>query len=420
MMPFLQLFGEQQNNDEKSIAKCNNVAILLSGIDADMRQIWELERGSDETKSLSEEEKGRELSSTENRDTSVSESAQFYNLMGHRLARIKHLIYNDKTTGSTEEDTKNCPPLLSSIVSEIVTSHVDLIPRLIFLLPSPQMPFESRKDIAAIFNALMIRRYIPYHSSQKSADINISPLSNGFADYVLRHYDLILSHIIRGHTITGSTDSALHCGSMLRSTLRHEALYSKLLLGSRTNSSEPSNCSYHYVYPILETFVHYPNFDVASDALATVRDILLTNRTIAAQFLEKEYSEVFSPKRYNKMLQSKNYITRRMSLKLLGEILLDRTNFGVMMKFISSAKNLAIIMVLLSDSSGNIQFEAFHVFKIFVANPSKPPEVIRVLSKNKVKLIKYLENFHSERESDDEQFRDEKRLVLGNLNELSS
>lgn len=126
--------------------------------------------------------------------------------------------------------------------------------------------------------------------------------------------------------------------------------------------------------------MHFPNFDVASDALATVRDILLTDRAIAAQFLQTKYTAVFGGEppsnssnstnnnnnnnsvtcnRYNKMLQSKNYITRRMSLKLLGEILLDRTNFGVMMKYIWSVENLTIVMVLLNDPSGNIQFEAW-------------------------------------------------------------
>lgn len=31
---------------------------------------------------------------------------------------------------------------------------------------------------------------------------------------------------------------------------------------------------------------------------------------------------------------SENYVTRRQSLKLLGEILLDRANFDIMMKYI--------------------------------------------------------------------------------------
>ena len=67
------------------------------------------------------------------------------------------------------------------------------------------------------------------------------------------------------------------------------------------------------------------------------------------------------------MLQSKNCITRCMSLKLLGEILLDSTNFGVMMKYILSVENLSIVMVLLSNLSGNIQFEAWR--KIIILSP---------------------------------------------------
>lgn len=52
----------------------------------------------------------------------------------------------------------------------------------------------------------------------------------------------------------------------------------------------------------------------------------------------------------------------------------------------------------------------FHVFKIFVANPSKTPEIESILSKNKAKLVAYLEAFHPDNE--DPQFVDEKRLLI--------
>lgn len=42
------------------------------------------------------------------------------------------------------------------------------------------------------------------------------------------------------------------------------------------------------------------------------------------------------------MLQSENYVTRRRSLKLLSEILLDRSNYVVMMRYISSKQNLKV------------------------------------------------------------------------------
>ena len=67
---------------------------------------------------------------------------------------------------------------------------------------------------------------------------------------------------------------------------------------------------------------------------------------------------------YKELLHSENYVTKRQSLKLLGEILLDRTNFNVMTRYISSEENLKDMMNLLKDKSKNIQFEAFHVFKV--------------------------------------------------------
>lgn len=51
-------------------------------------------------------------------------------------------------------------------------------------------------------------------------------------------------------------------------------------------------------------------------------------------------------------------------LQLLGELLLDRYNFTVMTKYISKPENLKLMMNLLRDNSRNIQFEAFHVFKV--------------------------------------------------------
>lgn len=40
-------------------------------------------------------------------------------------------------------------------------------------------------------------------------------------------------------------------------------------------------------------------------------------------------------------------MTKRQSLKLLGELLLNRSNFAIMMKYINSSENLKIMMNLL-------------------------------------------------------------------------
>lgn len=67
---------------------------------------------------------------------------------------------------------------------------------------------------------------------------------------------------------------------------------------------------------------------------------------------------------YSLLVQSSNYVTKRQSLKLLSEILLDRVNFKVMTRYIANDDNLKVVMNLLKDRSKNIQFEAFQVFKV--------------------------------------------------------
>lgn len=61
------------------------------------------------------------------------------------------------------------------------------------------------------------------------------------------------------------------------------------------------------------------------------------------------------------------------SAQLLGELLLDRHNFTIMTKYISKPENLKLMMNLLRDKSRNIQFEAFHVFKVEAAGDRSPP-----------------------------------------------
>ncbi len=68
-----------------------------------------------------------------------------------------------------------------------------------------------------------------------------------------------------------------------------------------------------------------------------------------------------------------------------------------MTRYISDQENLKLMMNMLRDKSKNIQFEAFHVFKVFVANPNKARSILDILVKNKEKLIAFLSNFHNEK-----------------------
>jgi len=287
------------------------------------------------------------------------------------LQQMKDALYG------TAEQPPN--PEISTQLATEIHSH-ELIPLLVNNLQ--KLDFESKKDVAFLFN-YMLRCSINKGSKPPMVE---SILKNSS----------IIDSLVKGYE---NVDIALNCGAMLRECIRHEELTRLILY---------SNNFYKFF-----TVVEMPNFDVASDGFSTFKDLLVKHKQLCAEFLEKNYDKVFEE--YTKLLNSKNYVTRRQSLKLLGELLLDRANFNVMNKYIGQPTNLKLMMNLLRDCR-SIQFEAFHVFKVFVANPNKPAPILTILVRNKEKLVKFLSNFHNDK--DDEQFIDEKAFLLKQIGQL--
>jgi calcium binding protein 39 len=73
-------------------------------------------------------------------------------------------------------------------------------------------------------------------------------------------------------------------------------------------------------------------------------------------------------------------------------------------------------MGMLRHKQPNIQFEAFHVFKVFVANPDKPADIADILACNKGKLVAFLQGFQNDK--DDAQFAEEKEMLIETLSRL--
>ena len=144
--------------------------------------------------------------------------------------------------------------------------------------------------------------------------------------------------------------------------------------------------------------------------LTAMKDILTKHKQMVCQYLCANFDLFFSM--YNAILvKSKSYVTKRQSIKLLGEILLDRANYPVMIPYVDNGKNLELCMELLRDERKMIQYEAFHVFKVFVAKPEWSPKVGEILFKNKEKLLRFLPRFLEDRTEDD-QFTDEKSYLI--------
>lgn len=245
-----------------------------------------------------------------------------------------------------------------------------------------RIEFEGKKDVAHIFNNLL-RRQIGTRSPT--------------VDHIHTRPEILFT-LMKGYE---NPEVALHCGMMLRECSRHEPL-AKIMIYSDD------------FYNFFD-YVELSTFDIASDAFSTFKELLTRHKIIGAEFLEANYNKVFD--NYQKLLNSENYVTRRQALKLLGELLLDRHNFTTMTRYISNPDNLKLMMNMLREKSRNIQFEAFHVFKVFVANPNKPRPILEILLRNKEKLVEFLIKFHADR-SEDEQFNDEKAYLIKQIKEL--
>lgn len=134
------------------------------------------------------------------------------------------------------------------------------------------------------------------------------------------------------------------------------------------------------------------------------------HKNMVAQYLSANFDEFFL--RYNStLIQSDSYVTKRQSIKLLGEILLDRANYNVMTAYVDRGAHLKLCMNLLKDDRKMVQYEGFHVFKVFVANPNKSEAVQRILINNRERLLKFLPKFLEDR-TDDDQFTDEKSFLV--------
>ncbi|CAM0873572.1 unnamed protein product [Alopecurus aequalis] len=195
-------------------------------------------------------------------------------------------------------------------------------------------------------------------------------------------------------------DVALNCGNMLRECIKYPTLAKYIL---ESNSFE-----------LFFEYVELPNFDIASDALSTFKDLLTKHETVVSEFLGSHYQKFFEL--YTRILKSTNYVTRRQSVKFLSEFLLEASNSKIMKRYIQEVRFLNIMIGLLKDSSKNIRICAFHVFKVFVANPNKPRSIVEALRDNRRELLKLLHNLPASKGEDE--LDEERDLIIQEIENL--
>ena len=254
--------------------------------------------------------------------------------------------------------------------------HEDLLYELAVALHN--LPFEARKDTQTIFSHIL--RFKPPHGNSPDPPV---------ISYIVHNRPEIIIELCRGYE---HSQSAMPCGTILREALKFDVI-AAIILYDQSKEGEPA-IRLTEVQPnvpqrgtgVFWRFFHWIDrgtFELSADAFTTFRvsasktsflrnypntklfpqEILTRHKSLVTGYLATNFDYFFA--QFNTFLvQSESYVTKRQSIKLLGEILLDRANYSVMMRYVESGENLKLCMKLLRDDRKMVQYEGFHVFKV--------------------------------------------------------
>lgn len=254
-----------------------------------------------------------------------------------------------------DEENEPQPDQISLLAQEIY--QTDCLHLLIIHLYN--LSFDSRKDVSILFSNLLRRKI-----GNKSPTV----------DYLINTKPEILILLIKGHE---NHETGLICGSIIRDCIKFEIINS-FILSNR-------------VFWNYFSYVQNEIFEIATDAFTTLHDLLSLHKKLVSEFLTNNYDQ-FSI-HINKLIQLKNYVVKRQSVRLLSELVLNRSNQYFLNRYFDDTVNLKMIMLLLSDKLKNLQIEGFHIFKFFIAKPKKSQKILDVLIKNKVNFLEFLDKF---------------------------
>ncbi|RLM86427.1 calcium-binding protein 39-like [Panicum miliaceum] len=287
------------------------------------------------------------------------------------ILTLRHTLSGD---GEVEPNQEQVLQIALEICKEGVLS--------LFVQNLPSLGWEGRKDLVHCWSILLRQKVDESYCC---------------VQYIENHVDLLDFLVVCYKNL----EIALNCGNMLRECIKYPTL-AKYILESSS-------------FELFFQYVELPNFDIASDALNTFKDLLTKHEDAVSEFLSSHYEQFFGL--YTRLLSSTNYVTRRQSVKFLSEFLLEAPNAQIMKRYILEVHYLNIMIGLLKDSSKNIRICAFHIFKVFVANPNKPREIVQVLVDNHRELLKLLHNLPTSK-GEDEQLDEERDLIIKEIEKL--
>lgn len=321
--------------------------------------------------------KGHSNTSSSARQAAVDD--QFF--LGMFLREIR--LQFEAALGWPEAKDKDAPGAHAPQLEEVTSLVSSLLQA---DLPSPLvqslcfLSFETRKDAMWLVVAFLRCGTI------------VPELYGSIVGYFIAHPDM-LRCIVQG---CWDADVGCVCAHLFRECARHSELAEVFLSDWRAEVE-------------LIAAARDRNFDVACEAFASLRELLLEQKSVAARHIQAHYSEFITI--YKGLLQEPDYVRRRLALALIGDMLLDVSFSEVMLRYVRDDDLLRLHMDLLLDPSPKVQLATFHVLKLFIANPAKPPQAETILRRNISGLCKRIAKLPALREEDDD-LKDDVEAVL--------
>mmetsp|Transcript_103780 Transcript_103780/g.300181 ORF Transcript_103780/g.300181 Transcript_103780/m.300181 type:complete len:361 (-) Transcript_103780:155-1237(-) len=246
------------------------------------------------------------------------------------------------------------------------------------------LEFEDRKSAARLLDVLI--RRVTKEGGEAATQV---------VEYVRTH-PVLVSRLLEG---CQNEEVFFLCAQLVRSCVESEELTKAMLEAGSA--------------PHLLGLAAHENFEISSEAFGALQNLLVSNKRLSAPYVQDNFAQFFTA--FHVLLtQERNYVIQRQAIRLLAELLLDAEFQPIMSEYVKNAHFLQIHMNLLINDSVAIQLEAFHIFKLFVANPFKPPRVQVILARNRRGLIRKLRTFY-DKQKGDENFSADLTAVLDAL-----
>jgi calcium binding protein 39 len=220
----------------------------------------------------------------------------------------------------------------------------------------------------------------------------------------LRHHKRFQQLLIEGYK---DEETALHCGIILRSCLRHLELADAFFQGS--------------FFLDLLRYAKHDSITIACDVFSSLRQVLMAShehKTRASRWISEHFRAFFGEYALLLAPGEEFFWVRTQALLLLSSILFERDYQKVMLAYVDDVQQLRLCMNLLREPSAATRIQAFHIFKFFAANPRKTSAVRQILFRNRERLVQLLEAFLEHSSNDEEVLRKDLTSTIARLQTL--